>query len=587
MLTRGHGYLIDADPESVDAWRFQAAVDEARTRLRDDPAAAAEILRGGLALWRGPALQDFVYDEFARAEISRLDELRLDAEETRIDAELRCGLANEIVGELEMLVRSHPLRERPVAQLMHALYRAGRQAEALRTFQRFRHGIADELGIEPSPELVRLEEQILLHDDRLQPPSTVRASPAATAEANPFKGLHAFEEADADDFFGRDRLIADVLGRVGNGARLVTLVGPSGWGKSSVVRAGIVAALRSGAVPGSERWPFATMVPGAHPFAELEAALLTSTTDARDSLAAQFEDETLGLLRGVLCVLPPHAARLVLVIDQFEELFTLVGDETERQRFLANLVAALAEPGGRLLVLLTLRADSYHHPLAHAEFAAILGPSVINVAPLTSDELEAAARAPAAARGVTLEPALLAELLADVIGEPGALPTFQYALTELFDRRDGDVLTATSYRQMGGARGVLSRRADDLFHGLTLDEQEAARQLFLRLVTITEHDDWVRRRVPASEIVAIDVDVRQTGADFVTGGTVKYLLASAGLGFLYVNGRLLPGITPVKKDLTKDMNMSNLSKKQKEPKSEAPAPAPAAAPAPAPEGEKK
>ena len=369
LLTRGHGYLIDADPESVDAWRFQAAVDEARTRLRDDPAAAAEILRGGLALWRGPALQDFVYDEFARAEISRLDELRLDAEETRIDAELRCGLANEIVGELEMLVQSHPLRERPVAQLMHALYRAGRQAEALRTFQRFRHGIGEELGIEPSPELVRLEEQILLHDARLQPPSTVRANPASTAEANPFKGLHAFEEADADDFFGRDRLIADVLGRVGNGARLVTLVGPSGWGKSSVVRAGIVAALRDGAVPGSEQWPIATMVPGAHPFAELEAALLSSTTDARDSLAAQFEDETLGLLRGVLCVLPPRAARLVLVIDQFEELFTLVGDETERQRFVANLVAALAEPGGRLLVLLTLRADSYHHPLAHAEFA--------------------------------------------------------------------------------------------------------------------------------------------------------------------------------------------------------------------------
>ncbi len=173
--------------------------------------------------------------------------------------------------------------------------------------------------------------------------------------------------------------------------------------------------------------------------------------------------------------------------------------------------------------MLTLRADSYHHPLAHAEFAAILGPSVINVAPLTSDELEAAARAPAAARGVTLEPALLAELLADVIGEPGALPTFQYALTELFDRRDGDVLTATSYRAMGGARGVLSRRADDLFHGLTLDEQEAARQLFLRLVTITEHDDWVRRRVPASEIVAIDVDVVTMGAVIDQFGRHRFL----------------------------------------------------------------
>ena len=127
--------------------------------------------------------------------------------------------------------------------------------------------------------------------------------------------------------------------------------------------------------------------------------------------------------------------------------------------------------------------------------------------PLTSDELESAAQEPAARSGVTLEPALLAELLADVIGEPGALPIFQYALTELFDRREGDVLTAAAYRAMGGVRGALSRRADDLYHRLTLDEQEAARQLFLRLVTITEHDDWGRRRVPASEIVSMDVDV--------------------------------------------------------------------------------
>ena len=249
------------------------------------------------------------------------------------------------------------------------------------------------------------------------------------------------------------------------------------------------------------------MVPGAHPFAELEAALLRSTIDAPDSLAAQLEDETLGLLRAALRVLPDDTARLVLVIDQFEELFTFVEDEAERRRFLANLVAAIDDPHARVVVVLTLRADSYHRPLAYVDFAARLGSNVVNVLPLTSDELESAAQEPAARSGVTLEPALLAELLADVIGEPGALPIFQYALTELFDRRDGDVLTVAAYRAMGGVRGALSRRADDLYHRLTLDEQEATRQLFLRLVTITEHDDWGRRRVPASEIVSMDVDV--------------------------------------------------------------------------------
>jgi basic membrane lipoprotein Med (substrate-binding protein (PBP1-ABC) superfamily)/DNA-binding SARP family transcriptional activator len=503
LITRDHGYMLRTDPDTVDAHRFEVEVAAASTRLKDDPDRAAEILRGALGLWRGSALQDFAYDEFAQAEITRLEELRLATIEMRIDADLRRGLASELIGELETLVQQHPLRERPVGQLMHAFYRAGRQAEALRAFQRFRRGIGEELGIEPSPELRRLEEQILLHDPRLAPLADRRDEKPAT---NPFKGLRAFQEADAEDFFGRDRLVAEVITRLADGCRLVALVGPSGSGKSSVARAGVVPALRKGAVSGSERWLVAPLVPGTHPFAELEAALLRATIDAPDSLAAQLADPTLGLLRAALRLLPDDA-RLVVVIDQFEELFTLVDDEAERRSFLANLVAALDDPRGRVLVVLTLRADSYHRPLEYGEFAARLGPAVVNVLPLTSDELEEAAEQPAARHGVTAEPALLAELLTDVIGEPGGLPVFQYALTELFERRAGDRLTLAAYRAMGGVRGALSRRADDLYHRLTLDEQEAARQLFLRLVTITEHEQWSRRRVPASELVTMDVDV--------------------------------------------------------------------------------
>jgi basic membrane lipoprotein Med (substrate-binding protein (PBP1-ABC) superfamily)/DNA-binding SARP family transcriptional activator len=507
LITRDHGYLVRSEPTSVDARRFEAAVAEARARLADEPDTASEILRVALDLWRGSALQDFAFDDFASAEIARLDELRLQAVEMRIEADLRQGLAGELIGELETLVFQHPLREGPVVQLMHALYRSGRQAEALRAFQRFRRGLGEELGIEPSPELSRLEEQILLHDPRIIPASVARRAKPAQATVNPFKGLHAFREADAEDFFGRDRLVAEVVARVNSGAQLVALVGPSGSGKSSVVRAGVVPALRKGAVAGSEQWLFASMVPGAHPFAELEAALLRSTIDAPDSLSPQLEDQTLGLLRAVLRVLPDDTSRLVLVIDQFEELFTLVEDETERRRFLVNLVAAVDDPHARVVVVLTLRADAYDRPLGYVDLAARLAPNVVNVLPLTSDELEAAAQEPAARNGVTLEPALLAELLADVIGEPGALPLFQYALTELFDRRESQVLTVAAYRAMGGVRGALSRRADDLYHRLTLEEQEAARQLFLRLVSITEHDDWGRRRVPASEIVSMGVDV--------------------------------------------------------------------------------
>ena len=504
LVTRDHGYAIRADPNTLDSQAFESALVEARKLLTTDPAAASQTLREALGLWRGAALQDFSYEQFARTETMRLEELRLEAIETRVEADLRRGQGPELIGELTMLVDQSPLRERPVIQLMRALYRAGRQAEALRACERYRVRIGEELGLEPSPELRRLEEQILLHDQRLAPFAPAVESAAAT---NPFKGLHPFQESDASDFFGRDRLVADVISRIGAGAHLVALVGPSGCGKSSVARAGVVPALRKGSLPGSEHWLVASMVPGAHPMAELEAALLRSTLDAPNSLDAQLADPELGLLRASLRLLPDETSRLVLVIDQFEELFSLVADEGERQRFLANLVAAIDDPQGRVLTVLTLRADAYHRPLAYGAFAERLGPGVVNVLPLTTDELEEAAVEPASRHGVACEPALLGELLSDVLGEPGALPIFQYALTELFDRRDGDRLTVASYRAMGGAHAVLSRRADDLYHSMTLEEQDATRQLFLRLVAITEQETWSRRRVPASEILATDVDV--------------------------------------------------------------------------------
>ncbi|HEY3484892.1 MAG TPA: BTAD domain-containing putative transcriptional regulator [Ilumatobacteraceae bacterium] len=503
LVTRDHGYSIRSDPDSVDAVRFERAVVEARTLIRDDPEAASALLTDALALWRGSALQDFTYEPFAGAEIARLQQLRLDAIELRIDADLRRGLSSELIGELEPLVEQHPLRDRPITQLMHALYRAGRHADALRAFQRHRRRLGDELGLEPSPELCRLEEQILLHDPRLAPPSGRIDVPAK----NPFKGLLAFQEGDAGDFFGRDRLVADVVTRLDGGATLVTLVGPSGSGKSSVVRAGVIPAVNKGALGDAEHWIVASMVPGAHPFAELEAALLHAAIDSPDSLETQLADPTLGLLRAALRLLPDDKARLLLVIDQFEELFTLVDDEATRRRFLANIVAALDDPQRRLVVVLTLRADAYHHPLGYSDFAPRLASAVVNVLPLSADELEEAAEAPARSRGVALEPALLAELLTDVIGEPGALPLFQYSLTQLFDRRENDRLTLSAYRSLGGVRGALTRRAEDVYHRLSPDEQEAARQLFLRLVTTTDQHQWSRRRVPASEVVAIDVDV--------------------------------------------------------------------------------
>jgi DNA-binding SARP family transcriptional activator len=462
LLTRDHGYLLSVDPDSIDAHRFEAAAAEGRTLIRNDAAGASEILTAALDLWRGSAFQDFAYDDFARTEISRLDELRLTAVGDRIEADLRRGRAGELVGELEALQQRFPMQERFVSQLMLALYRSGRQADALRR---------------------------------------------ARIRGEPVQGSASLPRERQQRVFGRDRLVADVVRRLDRGERLIGLVGPSGSGKSRMVRTGLIPALRKGAITGSDGWLIAQMVPGSRPFVELEVALLRSSLDAPDSLSEQLAAPETGMLQGALRMLPGDDSRLLLVIDQFEELFTLTRDEVERSPFLANLLPVLEDPHGRVMVVLTLRADFYDRPLAYPEFGVRMGDGVVNVVSLTPDELEEAAQKPAQLAGVSFEPALLAALLTDVVGRPGALPLFQYTLTELFNRRVGDTLTLDSYRAMDGVSGALTRRADGLYSELDAGQQAAAEQLYLRLVTISDSDEWGRRRVPASEIVSLDVDV--------------------------------------------------------------------------------
>jgi YVTN family beta-propeller protein len=172
LLTRGHGYLLRVQPGQLDRDRFRGLLEEGRAALAaDDPDKAAETLRDALALWRGPPLAEFAYDSFAREEITRLEELHLAGLEERIEADLAVGRHDAVVQELEQLVGRHPLRERLRGQLMLALYRAGRQAEALEVYRDARRTLADELGLEPSPTLQQLERAILAHDEGLQTPA--------------------------------------------------------------------------------------------------------------------------------------------------------------------------------------------------------------------------------------------------------------------------------------------------------------------------------------------------------------------------------------------------------------------------------
>ena len=327
-----------------------------------------------------------------------------------------------------------------------------------------------------------------------------RASTVAVTATNPYKGLRAFQEADASDFFGRDRLAAVLLERLGGpGGRLLVVVGPSGSGKSSVVRAGLIPAVRRGGLPGSEDWYIAGMIPGRHPFEELEAALLRVAVNPPSSLVEQLRSDDTGLRRAVRRVLPEDESELLLIIDQFEELFTLA-DEDERDVFLEGLVAALLDDRSRMRVIITLRADFYDRPLVYSNLGELVKRRQETVLPLSADELERAIAGPAERLGVSMEPGLVAEIVADVTDQPGALPLLQYALTELFEERSGDLITAETYRQIGGVLGALGRRAEEIYSSLDEHGREASRQLFLRLVTLGEGAEDTRRRVLRTEL---------------------------------------------------------------------------------------
>jgi DNA-binding SARP family transcriptional activator len=179
LTTRSPGYVVRVEPDELDLHRFDRLVDEGRSLLARGLAAdASQRLRDALSLWRGTALADFVYESFAQASIARLEEIRMAAVELRIDVDLALGHHDELVGQLEALVAEHPLRERLRRYLMTALYRSGRQAEALGAYQDARRALVDGLGIEPSPALHELERSILRQDPSLDvdapPPAGVR-----------------------------------------------------------------------------------------------------------------------------------------------------------------------------------------------------------------------------------------------------------------------------------------------------------------------------------------------------------------------------------------------------------------------------
>jgi hypothetical protein len=363
--------------------------------------------------------------------------------------------------------------------------------------------------------------QEVLRTGRLAAPSIDLAAPGVPIPmVNPYKGLRPFEEADAPDFFGREALTQQLLARLGEGGdlnRFLAVVGPSGCGKSSVVGAGLVPALRRGGLPHSENWFIVEALPGPHPLEELEAALLRVAVNPPESLLAQIKEDRRGLLRAIQRALPADPnIELVLVLDQFEEVFTLVADEAERSHLLDSLVATVLDERSRARVIVTLRADFVDKPLRYVDFGELMQRRSELVQPLTPDEMERAIVGPAERVGLHLEAGLPEAISADVSDQPGALPLMQYALTELFERRESvqtqhaasqqaasQQLTKAAYHNLGGVKGALGRRAEEVYQALSEADRVLARQIFLRLVTLGEGVEDTRRRVLLAELEAL------------------------------------------------------------------------------------
>ena len=360
------------------------------------------------------------------------------------------------------------------------------------------------LGLEDEPKAVsRL----------LDLAANIRREDAPALGLCPYKGLSYFDEADADLFVGREGLTAKLVEQVisfawtgePNKERFLAIVGASGSGKSSLVRAGVVPALRWNQA--STDWRIHILTPTAFPLESLAASLTSENPSAiasstliddfrQDSRSLQiFVKQKLGLENG---------SRLLLVVDQFEELFALCRSEKERTAFISSLLTAASEVDGPVLLVITLRADFYAHCASYPQLREALAKHQEYMGAMNNEELRRAIEEPAQRGRWEFEPGLVDLLLHEVGHEPGALPLLSHALLETWQRRRGRTLTLSGYASSGGVRGAIAETAETVFTDQFTHEQQAiARRIFLRLTELSDETSTAdtRRRATFNELI--------------------------------------------------------------------------------------
>ncbi|HSK89147.1 MAG TPA: tetratricopeptide repeat protein [Anaerolineales bacterium] len=357
----------------------------------------------------------------------------------------------------------------------------------------------------------------------------------------PFQGLQYFDEKDADRFFGREAVVAKIVGRLTT-TRFLTVIGASGSGKSSVVRAGVLPALRrgerlaDGSLPPTDsgQWDIRILTPSAHPLDAL-AASLTRDSDSLSAITALHSElvqapTALSLIaRQVLA--QNNKKHLLLIIDQFEEVFTQCRQEDEQRAFIENLLHAIdpADPQP-VTVLVTLRADFYSQLAFHDRLRELVSQNQEFIGAMNREELTRAILQPAALGNWKVQEGLVEVILDDLGSEPGALPLLSHALLETWKRRRGRVLTVSGYTEAGGVRGAIAQTAETVFRQrLSPEQQPVARMIFVKLAEMGEDSLDTRRRAAFSELITRATDTSTidavlgilTDARLVTTGTLE------------------------------------------------------------------
>ena len=454
--TAEHGYRLRVHVDHVDHLRFERLIGRARELVElGEPERATYLLREALDLWRGEPFTELDGWAPGRIELERLVELHRDAEELHVEALVRSGRHQVVLGTAGRLVQEAPFRERRWGLLALAQYQDGRQREALDTLHRARAVMVNELGLDPGPDLTALEQAILRQDPSLAAQATL-PQPSAVC---PYPGLVAYDIRDAGSFFGRESDVEACLGHVDAGGALA-IVGASGSGKSSLARAGVAAALER------DGRRVRVLTPGRHPM------------------------DVLGDM--------PQRKGDVLVVDQCEEVLAPEVDPDERAAFLA----ALADIAGRGPLILTLRADRLGEVSRYSAFAHLVERGLHLLGPMETDALRRAIEGPAEQAGLRLEPGLVDLLVREVEGAPGALPLLSHVLRQTWTRREGNTLTVAGYTATGGIQEAVSQSAEALFRGMTARQQDMLRDLMLRLVVPSDSGDPVRTRAPRRSVAA-------------------------------------------------------------------------------------